>query len=190
MGAPVHMSTKWLLGELVVMGVAMGVLGALGFPLLMPYRWHLLLHTSGALMLLGNIIVTGVWMTLAVRTHDMSTIRFAAKTVNWMDVAFTIPGILLIVWNGLTIVDRWGGVFGQSWIVLGSILFSTSGVVYVALIVPDQERLIRLSASAEAPRGPDQRFLRVFRRWGIFGLIAIILPLTAYALMVLRPALW
>ncbi|MSQ13403.1 MAG: DUF2269 family protein [Dehalococcoidia bacterium] len=119
-------------------------------------------------MLLGNIIVTGVWM----------------------DVGFTVPGIILIVWNGLTMVDRWGGVFGQSWIVLGGILFSASGVVYVTLTVPDQERLIRLAASVEAPRGPDQHFLRVFRRWGIFGRIAIILPLTAYVLMVLRPSIW
>lgn len=140
-------------------------------------------------MFLGNIIVTGVWMTLAVRTGDIATIRFAAKTVNWMDVAFTAPGILLLVWNGLTMVDRWGGVFGESWIVLAGVLFSASGVVYVALTVPDQERLIRLSATTEAAREPDPRFMRVFRRWGLFGLIAVILSLAAYAFMVLRPTL-
>jgi len=189
-GHAIQTSTRWLLGELAVIVLAMGALGALSFPLFLPYRWHLLLHITGGIMFLGNIVITGVWMALAVRTQDWSTVRFAARIVNWMDVRFTVPGIFLILWNGLTLVSRLGGVFGESWIVLGGILFSVSGVVYLAFTVPDQERLARLASDAETSPWPDMRFMRVFRRWIVAGVVATVLPGLSYALMVLRPALW
>ncbi|MCX8072715.1 MAG: hypothetical protein N3C12_09725 [Candidatus Binatia bacterium] len=63
-----HPSTKALLAEIAVMRVVLTTLGFAGYPLFLPYQWHKLLHVFGSVIfLLGNAIVTGVWMVLAER---------------------------------------------------------------------------------------------------------------------------
>ena len=74
------------------------------------YRWHTLLHITGAVIFLGNIIVTGAWMLMAERARSISTIHFSAKTVIRADFLFTLPGVLLILMNGFAMVfSGWGG---------------------------------------------------------------------------------
>ena len=48
---------------------------------LYPYRWHTFLHIAGAVVFLGNIIVTAAWMLMAERTRSTSVIHFSAKAV-------------------------------------------------------------------------------------------------------------
>ncbi len=95
-----HKSTKWVIWELGAVILTIVILGVLHHPLLFPYQWHKLLHILGAILLVGNIVITGVWMLMAERTNNFDVMRFAAKTVNWADVYFTVPGIFLIISNG------------------------------------------------------------------------------------------
>ena len=48
---------------------------------LYPYRWHTFLHIAGAVVFLGNIIVTAAWMLMAERTRSVNVIHFSAKAV-------------------------------------------------------------------------------------------------------------
>ena len=74
------------------------------------YKWHTLLHIAGAVIFLGNIIVTGAWMLMAERTRSISVIHFSAKAVIRADLLFTLPGVLLILMNGFVMVfSAWGG---------------------------------------------------------------------------------
>src|SRR4051812_10045063 len=96
-----HTSTKWLIGEIVVIGVIIT-----------------LLNIVGAVLLMSNIIVTAVWLVLAEQTRNTATLHFAAKAVNWADVFFTAPGILLLLANGQILAQAaWGGL-RASWVVL------------------------------------------------------------------------
>jgi hypothetical protein len=88
-------STKWLIGELISSSITL--LNIAGYPLLVPYPWHKLLHILGAIIFVGNIIVTAVWLVLAEQTRDKMTLHFASKAVNWADVCFTAPGVLLLL---------------------------------------------------------------------------------------------
>ena len=75
-----------------------------------PYRWHTFLHIAGAVVFLGNIIVTAAWMFMAERTRSIDVIHFSAKAVIRADLLFTLPGVLLVLMNGYAMVlDRWGG---------------------------------------------------------------------------------
>ena len=77
-----------------------------------PYGWHLFLHIAGAVIFLGNIIVTGAWMLMAERTYISRVIHFSAKAVIRADFLFTLPGVLLVLINGLIMAyARWGGAF-------------------------------------------------------------------------------
>lgn len=185
-----HTSTKWLIGEIALIAAFIAVLAVVGFPLLIPYDWHKLLHTLGAVIFLGNIIVTGVWMLQAERSKDWSTLRFASRAVNWADVIFTAPGVMLLLVNGLIMAPIWGGL-STSWIAVAFSLFILSGVIWGVCLIRCQEKLIRLSSDASEAQGPPSAtFLRVLHRWYVWGTIAIILPLISLGLMVLKPTFW
>lgn len=189
-GGHVHTSTKWLIGEIALTATLIAVLAVAGFPLLIPYGWHRLLHTVGAVIFLGNIIVTGVWMLQAERSNDWSTLRFASRAVNWADVIFTAPGVMLLLANGLIMAPVRGGL-STSWIAVALGLFLLSGVIWGVFLIRYQEQLIRLSSDASEEQGPPPAaFLRVLHRWYAWGTAAIILPLLSLGLMVLKPTFW
>src|SRR3712207_5607052 len=173
-----HRSTKWLLGEVTIIGVVIAVLNIAGHPQFLPYQWHKLLHIFGTTLFLGNIIVTAVWLVLAEQTRNTATLHFAAKAVNWADVFFTAPGILLLLTNGqIMATAAWGGVTA-SWIMLALGLFALSGLMWAGFLLRYQQRLIQLSAQPAGSEAPlPAAFFRVLHSWYIAGTVATISPL-------------
>lgn len=177
-----HASTKWLIGIVaIVVLVSLPLAFGYRYPLVFPYEWHKALHIFGAVIFVGNIIVTGAWMLLAERTRDPSVIQFAARTANWADVLFTGPGVILVLWNGLVLAHQLNGIYRTSWIAAALGLFALSGIVWVVFLIPYQHRLIQRSGD---------EFLRTLHRWYFWGIIATILPLVSLVLMVVKPTLW
>jgi len=173
------------MGEIVFLVVVTAILGGFGYPLIIAYDWYLFLHIFGVVLFVGNIMVTGAWMFLAERTGEKEVLRFASRVVNWADVAFSAPGIILIVIGGLTISNnRWGGPFATSWLMAGATLFLASGVVWVAFLIRYQDKMIRLTehSAGELPR----EFFSVLHRWYFWGAVATILPIAAAIFMVVK----
>ncbi len=159
---------------------------------LYPYRWHTFLHIAGAVVFLGNIIVTAAWMLMAERTRSTSVIHFSAKAVIRADLLFTLPGVLLILLNGFAMVlARWGGwgAFHQlSWITVALALFTASGVIWVGILISIQHRMAVFSHPSDYPDSLPSEFFSALRRWYIWGGIAIALPVCSLYLMVNKPA--
>lgn len=185
-----HTSTKWLVAELIIFSAVLILLGFARYPLLLSYEWHKLLHIFGAVILLGNIIVSGVWMLFAEQTKQSATLHFASKVVNWADVFFTAPGVFLLLSNGLILTPRWGGI-GTRWIAVSFALFILGGIVWVGFLIRWQDRLVHLSSlpAASGERLPEA-FFQVLHRWYFWGIVATILPLIALVLMVVKPTFW
>jgi uncharacterized membrane protein len=185
-----HSSTKWLIAEIAIISGALVLLGFTGYSLLLPYEWVRLLHIFGAVIFLGNIIVTGVWMFLAEQTKEAATLQFASKVVNWADVLFTAPGVLLLFATGLVMMPHWGGI-GTSWIAVALGLFMLAGIVWVGLLLRYQDRLIQLSSNP-IPSGEQlpEAFFQALHRWYFWGIVATILPLISFVLMVVKPRFW
>lgn len=59
------------------------------------------LHILGAVIFLGNIIVTGWWKVMADRTRNPVVIAFAQRQVTLTDFIFTGGGVVLILATGL-----------------------------------------------------------------------------------------
>lgn len=149
------------------------------------------LHILGAVLFLGNIIITGIWMALAEASKKNSVIQFGARAVNWMDVFFTAPGVALILLTGWLQAAHHGGIDKESWIQVGLILFSLSGVIWLAMLIPDQHRLITLSSDEKIKNDQlPKEFYKVLHRWYFWGVIATILPLISLVIMILKPKLW
>ena len=184
-----HKSTKWLIWEIGAVLLIVVILGFLHHPLLFSYEWHKLLHILGAILLVGNIVITGVWMFMAERTNNSDVMRFAARMVNWADVFFTVPGIFLLITNGNILSEQWGGVFHVSWIVASLVLFVFSGIVWIGLLLRYQNSLITLSESMHGEKdSPD--FFNFLHKWYFWGALATFLPLISLVLMFLKPRVW
>jgi uncharacterized membrane protein len=179
-------STRWLIAEIAFLLVASSVLGAFGFPMFLPYSWHLYLHILGVILFLGNIIVTGLWMVVAERSGDSSALRFASTTVNWADVAFTAPGIILVVINGLTLATRWGGPLGTGWLTASVSLFGVSGALWVLFLIRYQDRMARISEASRSATDLPREFYTVLHQWYRWGAIAMIVPVVTSMLMVVK----
>src|SRR5512143_3211130 len=159
-----HKRTKWLIWEIGAVILIRGYIRSPSSSLLFSYQWHKLLHILGAILLVGNIIITGVWMFMAERTNNSDVMRFAARMVNWADVFFTVPGIFLLITNGDILSEQWGGVFNVSWIVTSLVLFVFSGIVWIGLLLRYQNSLITLSESMPGEKN-SLEFFNFLHKW-------------------------
>ena len=161
---------------------------------LFPYNYHKLLHIVGAVLFLGNIIITAGWMTWAGRQKDPAVVSFASAGVNKVDEWFTSPGAILLLLNGLAMTAlQWGGWLGFTqvpWIFAGLVLLIATGAVYGTVLRRSQKEMARISAEAVRAGTPlPERFGQVLRTWNIWGLVATVLPLIALYFMVFQPKL-
>ncbi len=176
--------------EWLVYGLLVAAVLAVSLPLF-PYRWHTFLHIAGAVVFLGNIIVTAAWMLMAERTRSINVIHFSAKAVIRADLLFTLPGVLLILLNGFVMVfARWGGwnaFHSITWITLALALFTASGVIWVGVLIPVQHRMVVFSDPSEYTDSLPSGFFRALRQWYFWGGVAILLPVCSLYLMVNKP---
>lgn len=171
---------------LLYFGLALGVLP------IWPFEVHLALHILGAVLLIGNALVMAGWLVVAGSSGNDAWKRRAAHAVNVGDVWFTIPGVALILANGLAmVVERYGGVTAFTstpFIGVGLVLLTASGLVWALRLVPAQLALLRLARAA----GPLDKtaFQRRLVGWYAWGTLATILPIAAVVVMSAKPALW
>ena len=154
----------------------------------------LMAHVSGhgrSNGLPGDIIVTGAWMLTTERTRNVNVIHFSAKAAIRADLLFTLPGVLLVLINGLVMVfDRWGGrdaIYQLSWISVALALFKASGIIWVGLLIPAQHRMVVCSDPSVHPDSLPSEFSVALHRWYVWGAIAIALPIGLLYLMVTKP---
>jgi uncharacterized membrane protein len=157
-----------------------------------PNLWHKLLHVLGAVLFVGNLIVTAAWMTWAAKRKETSILAFASTSVTRADEWFTSPGALLLLINGLVIsaayTGDWLGFLRTPWILAGLILLLVTGGIYGAILRRYQITMARLSsAAAQGGTAVSAEFFAVLRKWNIAGGIATILPLLALYFMVAKP---
>lgn len=179
--------TRSGLGMLPVILIVFSIVVSLPLPFF-GRSWHLLLHIVGAVLFIGNIVVTAAWMILVVRTGQIKLVHFGAKAVNQADLLFTVPGVLLIFLNGMGLAPAFGSTpWSVSWIAAALGLLILSGIVWLAFLLRYQNQLVELSANGDTL---SNEFMRVFRNWGIWGGVATVLPILSLVLMVFKPTLW
>jgi uncharacterized membrane protein len=145
-------------------------------------------HIFGVVLFMGNIIVTALWKARADRSADLATVAFAQRTVAAADRMFTLPGAILIAVGGYAMASVGHlPLHGPRWIEWGQGLFYASAVIWLAVLIPAQHRLVALSEAGRRAGSLDPAFHRLSRRWATWGGIATLLVLVALVLMVTKP---
>lgn len=146
------------------------------------------LHLLGAVIFLGNIIVTAWWKTMADRTHDPVVIAYAQRQVTLTDIVFTAVGVSLLAGAGYGMVFTGPWSFDASWLTLGQLLFIATGLIWVGALIPVQIKQARMARAFTAGTEIPIRYRRLSMFWMVFGSVAVVLPLIAFVLMVFKPA--
>ena len=106
------------------------------------YLWLKTLHILGAILFLGNIIVTGWWKVMADRTRNPVVVAFAQRQVTLTDYVFTAGGAALLFAAGIANAVIHGMDYKSiRWLAWGYWLFIASGVLWVTILIPVQIRL-------------------------------------------------
>ncbi len=149
------------------------------------------IHVLAVVMFLGNITTGLFWKAHGDKTGDPRIMAHTLHGIIRSDRWFTLPGVVLILVTGF-----WGAgvgglaVFATGWIWVALILFGLSGLAFGVVVAPMQSRLHRLAkAGAETGNFDRERYRRWSLQWELWGLFALLTPLAALVLMVLKPGL-
>jgi uncharacterized membrane protein len=146
------------------------------------------LHILGAVIFLGNIIVTGWWKVMADRTKNPVIIAFAQRQVTLTDYVFTLGGVILIVATGIgNAVLHNMDYLSIRWLAWGYWLFILSGVIWVLVLIPVQIKQAKMAKQFSENTVIPDLYWRLGQIWLVFGILATILPLLNIYWMVFKP---
>lgn len=149
------------------------------------YTWNLFMHIFGAILFMGNIIVTAAWVSAAKRTGSPQTLNFAARGIIKTDIMFMTPGAVLLLVNGGLLGTEWFKT-GAPWLMVSVVLFLLSAIIWIAMLIPLQRKLVAATNTDELTDTAGG----LVGKWFRFGGIAMMLALGALVLMVVKPDLW
>lgn len=151
-----------------------------------------LLHVTAVVMFLGNISTGIFWKHHADRTRDPRLIASMMEGIIRSDRLFTIPGVLLIIVAGIAAAMMGHyPLLRTGWILWALVLFALSGWAFMAQVAPLQRRLLAVArdGAAGTDTGWWARYEELSHHWDLWGAVALVLPIVAMVLMILKPVL-
>ena len=148
----------------------------------------LILHILAAIVFVGNIITSAFWKAQADRSGNLEIIAITARSLLRADYIFTGPGIAVLLVTGIWMVGMsgWEG-FQEPWLGGSFVLLIITGIIWLAVLLPQQRRMVRLAQEGAAAGAPSPDYRKASRIWSMFGGIATLLPVLILVLMVLKP---
>lgn len=148
----------------------------------------LFLHVFGAVLFLGNIIVTAFWKVFAASQDDVLSVYSASKKVLIADFIFTLPGILLLLASGIIIAIQQEYTMNEfNWVTVSLGLFALTGLLWIAILLPLQLKMVRYSKQSVSQGVISQPYRQVYRYWTIVGSVATLIPIFILYLMTVKP---
>lgn len=145
-------------------------------------------HILAVIMFVGNIATGVFWKMHADRTSDPKIIAHVMDGIIESDRLFTIPGVVLIIVSGFGAAGI-GHIpmLSTDWILGAIILFSIAGIAFMAQVAPLQRRMRDLARAGSLGTFDRSAYDALSRRWELWGAVALLTPLIAVGLMVIKP---
>ncbi|MFO7654317.1 MAG: DUF2269 family protein [Candidatus Krumholzibacteriia bacterium] len=147
------------------------------------------LHHLGAILFVGNLIISFHWKVRADRSRDRRVIAEAHRSVGATDSMFAATGAVLILLTGLHQSARYGVhlLFTSLWLGGGSLLFVLAVMVWLIGMQRSLRRQRALVAAAAPSDAVPDAYWPAARRWYVMGIVAMALPIVSLILMVFKP---
>jgi uncharacterized membrane protein len=148
-----------------------------------------IIHVAAVVIFLGNITTGIFWKLHGDRTGDPRIVRHTLAGIIEADRWFTIPSVVLILIGGIGAAIVGGlPLLRTSWILAGIILFTISGIAFMARLVPLQRQMLQLARSGEETGSFDwNRYRTMSRQWNTWGTVALVAPVLALIGMIAKP---
>ena len=145
-------------------------------------------HVIAVVLFLGNIITGLFWKYHGDRSGNAAIMAHTMDGIIRADRWFTVPGVFLIIGSGVWAAIHAGfPLLRTPWIAQSLILFGVSGALFGIEIAPMQKRILALALEGARTGQLDQAaYRRASLRWEISGAIAVLTPLGALAMMVMK----
>jgi len=145
-------------------------------------------HIFAVILFMGNIIIGFFWLHFALKTGKHDLISHIMKGIIKADRYFTIPGVVLITASGIwSAISAGYPILGTGWILWSIILFLLSGIAFAVKVVPLQQKIFKLASGQEITTAQGKEKLRKLAfELDIWGLVALLTPLAAFVMMVLK----
>ena len=128
------------------------------------YQLWKTLHVTSAVLLVGNVTVTGFWAWFLYRQQRAVGFRVIARGILLTDIIFTLVGGAGLAITGILMVRaQQVSIMETPWLRRGVLMLAISTVVWLVSLLPDQLRMERLDQS------DDRGIRRLFARWSILG---------------------
>ena len=154
------------------------------------FQWHLTLHILGAILFVGGLASSTLWMAMAHTSGAGTVLAFAAKSTRQLGLFLIAPAALLSLLSGLFMsADRWGGWGGfheQRWIEFGLAFFVLAIVLWGAFV---HRYIVKLAQQGESitdgPICPEANAL--LKKWYAWSGVILALSVVILYLMVVKP---
>lgn len=147
------------------------------------------LHVVSVVLFVGNIVTGVFWKVHADLTGELRARAQALDGIIKADRIFTVPGVLLIIATGVTLaMTAHLPILGTKWILWSIVLFTISGVAFMAKVGPLQKRMLANVRAGMAGNWDQATYDTLSKGWTVWGTIATLAPIAAIFLMVLKPA--
>lgn len=148
-----------------------------------------LLHVAAVVIFLGNITTGLFWHAHAARTRDPRLLAHTMAGIIRSDRLFTGPSVIVILITGVAAAIEAGlPILRTGWIFWATALFAVSGLIFAVRVAPLQRRLHALALAGVETGAFDHAAYRALAlRWEAWGTAALLTPVAALVLMVLKP---
>jgi uncharacterized membrane protein len=148
-----------------------------------------LLHVLAVVAFLGNISMGLFWKAIADRSGRAEIVAHTLRGIILSDRLITIPSIvvILIAGFGAASIGGWK-ILGTGWILWSLVLFIIAGLAF-APVSRAQRELAELAAAGGPGLVASEPYRRLSHTWELWGTVALVAPLLALVLMVLKPTL-
>jgi len=139
------------------------------------------LHVTSAVLIVGNVTVTGFWAYFLYRQRGAVGFRAIARGIMLSDILFTVVGGAGLTITGILMVRaQQVSITDTPWLLRGVLMLAISTVVWLVSLLPDQLRMERLDQS------DDLGMRRLFTRWSVLGWASTVLLFVALWSMVMK----
>lgn len=141
-------------------------------------------HVLGAILFVGNVIVTGIWSGLFFRARHTHDFERAARAIILTDWGFTVGGGALLTTSGVLLALQRGlPLWGTPWIRQAIIALVISTLLWLIVLVPAQRAMVRHRRHDTG----DEVLVGHYTRWNITGWLATVPLVYAVWCMVAKP---